>query len=123
MGYAIIQTGGKQYQVEPGRFYDVELLHQEPEDKLAITEVLLVNLDGTIVVGQPHVPNAVVDATVMKHYKAKKVIVYKMKPKKKTRKKNGHRQQLTRIMIDTIRIGGEQTTTAAETATTESTVE
>jgi large subunit ribosomal protein L21 len=104
MGYAVIQTGGKQYQVEPGRFYDVELLPHAPGDKLSLGEVLLVNLDGTIAVGQPHVPNAVVDVTVVKHYKAKKVIVYKMKPKKKTRKKRGHRQQLTRIMVDTIRL-------------------
>ncbi len=115
MGYAVIQTGGKQYQVEPGRFYDVELLPHTSGDKLSLTEVLLVNLDGTIVVGQPHVPNAAVDVTVMKHYKAKKVLVYKMKPKKKTRKKNGHRQQLTRIMVDTIRLNdGEQQPSTVE---------
>jgi len=114
MGYAVIQTGGKQYQVEPGRFYDVELLHQEAGDKLSLTDVLLVNLDGTILIGQPHVPNAAVDVTVMKHYKAKKVIVYKMKPKKKTRKKNGHRQQLTRIMVDTIRLNGESASPTVE---------
>lgn len=114
MGYAIIETGGKQYQVEPGRFIDVELLHREVGDKFSITNVLLVNLDGTIVVGQPHVPNAYVDVTVLKHYKAKKVIVYKMRPKKKTRKKRGHRQQLTRIMVDTIRLDPAPQATTVE---------
>lgn len=102
MSYAIIQTGGKQYRVEPGRFYDVELLHFEPDAKLTITDVLLVSQDDKVSVGQPLVTGATVEATVMQHLRAKKVIVYKMKPKKKTRKKNGHRQNLTRIMIDTI---------------------
>jgi large subunit ribosomal protein L21 len=104
MSYAIIQTGGKQYRVEVGRFYDVELLDATPDDKVEISDVLLVNMDGSITIGQPRVEGAQVEATVMRHLKAKKVIVYKMKPKKKTRKKNGHRQPLTRIMVDAIKL-------------------
>ncbi|WP_019502976.1 50S ribosomal protein L21 [Pseudanabaena sp. PCC 6802] len=104
MSYAIIQTGGKQYRVEVGRFYDVELLDVAPDDKVEINDVLLVNMDGSITIGQPRVEGAQVEATVMRHLKAKKVIVYKMKPKKKTRKKNGHRQPLTRIMVDAIKV-------------------
>jgi large subunit ribosomal protein L21 len=104
MSYAIIQTGGKQYRVEVGRFYDVELLDVAPDDKVEISDVLLVNMDGSITIGQPRVAGAQVEATVMQHLKAKKVIVYKMKPKKKTRKKNGHRQPLTRIMVDAIKV-------------------
>lgn len=104
MSYAIIETGGKQYRVEEGRFYDVELLAAAPNDKITINEVFLVNQDGAITVGQPLVANASVEATILQHLKAKKVIVYKMKPKKKTRSKNGHRQSLTRIMIDAISI-------------------
>jgi large subunit ribosomal protein L21 len=104
MSYAIIQTGGKQYRVEVGRFYDVELLDATPDDKVEISDVLLVNMDGSITIGQPRVEGAQVEATVMQHLKAKKVIVYKMKPKKKTRKKNGHRQPLTRIMVDAIKV-------------------
>jgi LSU ribosomal protein L21P len=104
MTYAIIQTGGKQYRVEVGRFYDVELLSAEPQTKITIDQVLLVNQDGQVHIGQPLVDSAVVEATVVEHRKAKKVIVYKMKPKKKTRRKNGHRQPLTRIMIDDIKV-------------------
>ena len=107
MSYAIIQTGGKQYRVEPGRFYDVELLHFEPDTKLTITDVLFVGQEDSNLIGQPLVSGATVEATIMQHLRARKVIVYKMQPKKKTRKKNGHRQNLTRIMIDTINLGGE----------------
>jgi len=106
MGYAIIQTGGKQYRVEPGRFYDVELLHFEPDSKLTITDVLFVSQEDINLIGQPWVEGATVEVTVMQHSRAKKVIVYKMQPKKKTRKKNGHRQNLTRIMVDTINLDG-----------------
>lgn len=105
MNYAIIQTGGKQYRVEVGRFYDVELLSAEPQSKIVIDQVLLVNQDGQVHIGQPWVKNAVVEATVLEHRKAKKVIVYKMRPKKKTRRKYGHRQPLTRIMINEIKLG------------------
>ncbi|MFN3926907.1 MAG: 50S ribosomal protein L21 [Pseudanabaenaceae cyanobacterium] len=104
MTYAIIQTGGKQYRVEVGRFYDVELLSAQPQDQITIDQVLLVNQEGQVLIGQPLVTDAVVTATVLEHRKAKKVIVYKMRPKKKTRRKNGHRQPLTRIMIDEIKV-------------------
>lgn len=104
MTYAIIQTGGKQYRVEAGRFYDVELLAVEPQTQITITDVLLVNQDGEVSIGQPFVQDATVSAKVMEHRRAKKVIIYKMKPKKKTRRKNGHRQPLTRIMIEEISV-------------------
>jgi large subunit ribosomal protein L21 len=110
MSYAIIQTGGKQYRVEVGRFYDVELLALQPGDKLSISDVFFVNLDGNVTIGQPLIANAAVEVTVRQHLKAKKVIVYKMQPKKKTRKKNGHRQPLTRIMVDAISLNGEVVT-------------
>jgi large subunit ribosomal protein L21 len=104
MTYAIIATGGKQYRVEVGRFYDIELLSAQPQDKITIDQVLLINQDGNIHIGQPFVQDAQVEATVLEHRRAKKVIIYKMKPKKKTRRKNGHRQPLTRIMIDDIKV-------------------
>ncbi|HAN46654.1 MAG TPA: 50S ribosomal protein L21 [Cyanobacteria bacterium UBA8156] len=100
--YAIVQTGGKQYRMEPGRFYDLELLAAEPGDKLTLAEVLLVKAGEAIALGQPRVEGARVEGTVIRHLRAKKVIVYKMKPKKKTRKKNGHRQNLTRFLVETI---------------------
>ena len=107
MSYAIIETGGKQYRVEVGRFYDVELLEAEEDSKLTIDKVLFVNMDGDVSIGQPLVDSASVEVTVMRHHKAKKVIVYKMRPKKKTRRKNGHRQPMTRIMVEAINLSGQ----------------
>ncbi|URR35830.1 50S ribosomal protein L21 [Thermosynechococcus sp. HN-54] len=107
MAYAIIETGGKQLRVEAGRFYDVERLPVEPEATIDLERVLLVQTDSQVHVGQPYVSGAVVSGTVMEHRRGPKVIVYKMRPKKKTRKKQGHRQELTRIMINEIRLNGE----------------
>ncbi len=106
MTYAIIETGGKQLRVEPGRFYDIELLHIEAEEKVTIDAVLLVQHDGEVTIGQPLVTGATVEGTVMRNFRDRKVLVYKMKPKKKTRKKRGHRQEVTRLMIDSISLNG-----------------
>ncbi|MBV6625542.1 MAG: 50S ribosomal protein L21 [Rivularia sp. (in: Bacteria)] len=106
MSYAIIETGGKQLKVEPGRFYDIELLHKEPDEKVTIDSVLFVQHDGEVSIGQPLVSGATVEGTVMRHFRGRKVLVYKMKPKKKTRKKRGHRQEITRLMIDSINMNG-----------------
>lgn len=114
MTYAIIETGGKQVRVEPGRFYDIELLSVEPDESVTIENVLLVQHDGEVTVGQPFVAGATVQGTVMRHFRGRKVIVYKMKPKKKTRKKRGHRQEITRLMIDSISMNGSVLTTSSE---------
>lgn len=116
MTYAIIETGGKQLRVEPGRFYDVERLAAEPDAKVSIDKVLFVESDGEIQVGQPLVEGAIVEGTIMRHLRGRKVIVYKMRPKKKTRKKQGHRQELTRLMIDSISLGGSSGAKAAATS-------
>jgi large subunit ribosomal protein L21 len=107
MTYAIIETGGKQLRVEPGRFYDVERLAVDEEGTVVIDRVLFIDNDGSISVGQPVVEGATVEATVLRHLRGRKVIVYKMRPKKKTRKKQGHRQELTRLMIQSISLGGK----------------
>lgn len=107
MAYAIIETGGKQLRVEPGRFYDVEKLEAEPESVLDITQVLLVRHDDGIVIGQPIIEDATVHTRVLQHGKAKKIIVYKMRPKKGYRRKKGHRQQFTRLMVETITLGDQ----------------
>lgn len=117
MSYAIIETGGKQLRVEPGRFYDIELLAVEPESQVTIDKVLLVQHEGDIRVGRPLVEGATVEGTVMRHFRGRKVIVYKMRPKKKTRKKRGHRQEITRLMINSINLGGVAITSS--TATTD----
>lgn len=106
MTYAIIETGGKQLRVEPGRFYDIELLHVEPEENYTIDKVLLIHHEDEITIGQPFIEGATVEGTVMKHWRGPKVLVYKMKPKKKTRKKRGHRQEITRLMINSIDLNG-----------------
>jgi len=106
MTYAIIATGGKQLRVEPGRFYDVERLPLEPDATLSLDQVLLVRDGDSLAIGQPLVQGASVEATVMGHLRARKIIVYKMQPKKKTRKKQGHRQNLTRVMINSINLNG-----------------
>jgi large subunit ribosomal protein L21 len=107
MTYAIIETGGKQLRVEPGRFYDVERLAGDADADLSIDRVLLINDGSDIHVGQPVVEGATVEATLMKNLRGNKIIVYKMRPKKKTRKKQGHRQELTRIMIKSISVKGK----------------
>ncbi len=107
MTYAIIETGGKQMRVEPGRFYDVELLHVEPEGSYTIDKVLFVHHGDDISIGQPFVSGAIVNGTVLRHFRGRKIIVYKMRPKKKTRKKRGHRQEITRLLIDSISLDGK----------------
>ncbi|WP_204103791.1 MULTISPECIES: 50S ribosomal protein L21 [Spirulina sp. CCY15215] len=106
MTYAIVETGGKQMRVEPGRFYDIELLHVDPDESYSIDKVFLVHHEEDIHVGQPFVEGATVEGTIMRHFRGRKVIVYKMRPKKKTRKKRGHRQETTRLMINSINLNG-----------------
>lgn len=106
MTYAIIETGGKQLRVQPGRFYDVERLHVEPDQTISLDQVLLVQDGSDVSIGQPLVEGAVVEVTVMQHLRGRKIIVYKMQPKKKTRKKQGHRQELTRLMVNSIHLNG-----------------
>jgi large subunit ribosomal protein L21 len=120
MSYAIIETGGKQLRVEPGRFYDIELLPVAPEESVTIDNVLLVQHDGEITIGQPLVAGATVEGTVLRHFRDRKVLVYKMKPKKKTRKKRGHRQEVTRLMVNSISMNGT-VLAIADTESTEST--
>lgn len=100
--YAIIATGGKQYRVEEGRFVDVELLPQNVGESVVFDRVLMVNNGTDIKVGSPIVDGAKVTGTVLKEDKAKKVIVYKMRPKKHYRRKRGHRQPFARVMIEQI---------------------
>ncbi|NJL86187.1 MAG: 50S ribosomal protein L21 [Leptolyngbyaceae cyanobacterium SM1_1_3] len=106
MVYAIIETGGKQLRVEPGRFYDVDRLSAEIDQQLTLDRVLFVSHDEGVSIGQPLVEGATVAASVMSQLRGRKIIVYKMRPKKKTRKKQGHRQELTRLMIDSISLNG-----------------
>ncbi len=96
--YAIIQTGGKQYKVEAGDQIDVELLNAEVNSEVDF-ETLLVADDAGVKVGKPILEGVTVKGKVIEHGKGKKVIVFKYKPKKNIRKKNGHRQPYTKVEI------------------------
>ena len=100
--YAIVETGGKQYKLEEGRYVDIELLEVEAGEKVTFDKIVMLVNGKKSKVGRPYVASATVDGTVVKNDKAKKVIVYKQRPKKGTRVKQGHRQQFTRVMINKI---------------------
>ncbi len=84
--YAIVETGGKQYQVEEGRYLDVELLGGEKDEKVVFDKVIMIVNGAKSKVGQPYVKGASVEGSIVKHDKAKKIIVYKQRPKKKGQK-------------------------------------
>lgn len=104
MNYAIIEASGRQFWIEPGRFYDFNRLNLNPGDTISLRKVLLISKDGNVTVGQPCLKNVKIEATVLGHIRSKKITVYKMRPKKKTRKKQGHRNDLTRILINNINL-------------------
>jgi len=105
--YAIVEASGQQFWVQPNRYYDLDRLHAEVDAKITLDKVLLVKDAGVATVGKPYVEGASVELKVMAHRRGQKVIVYKMRPKKKTRRKNGHRQELTRVMVESISVGGK----------------
>ncbi|EGL81610.1 50S ribosomal protein L21 [Caldalkalibacillus thermarum TA2.A1] len=100
--YAIIETGGKQYKVEEGTELYVEKLNAAEGETVTFDTVLLVNKDGEVKVGTPTVDGATVTGKVLEHGKGKKIIVYKYKPKKNYRRKQGHRQPYTKVKIESI---------------------
>ena len=98
--YAIIETGGKQYKVAEGDIITVEKLGVEAGQEYTFDKVLVLAKDGDVKVGAPYVEGAAVTASVIGDGKAKKVVVYKYKPKKGFHKKNGHRQLYTQVKIE-----------------------
>ena len=102
MDYAVFKTGGKQYRVRPGDTLDVELLPNEVDSLAEFGEVLAVSRDGELTIGSPNVAGAKVIAQVQSHYKDRKLMVYKYKAKTRYRRKRGHRQSYTRLVIQDI---------------------
>ena len=100
--YAVIESGGKQYRAEPGGFVEVERLPQEVGEQVTLDKVLLVADGEEIRVGRPTVEGASVLATVVGQRKRKKVTFFHYVPKKRQRKKVGHRQYYTRLRVDSI---------------------
>ena len=105
--YAIVETSATQVCVQPNLYSALNRIHAEVDSTLTLENVLLVNDGKAANVGQPYVKGATVELQVMAHRRGQKVIVYKMRPKKKTRRKNGHRQELTRVMVKSISVGGK----------------
>ena len=106
--YAIVETGGKQYRVQPGDTINVERLPAEPGETLELGSVLLlVGDDEPARVGAPSVAGAVVRAEVVDHGRAEKIIVFRYKSKVRYRRKTGHRQALTRLRITDILVDGQ----------------
>ena len=100
--YAVVLTGGKQYRVQEGDVIYVEKLNADVESTVELTEVLAVSNGETLTVGAPVVAGAKVVAKVAAQGKAKKITVFKYKPKKDYRKKTGHRQPYTKLVIEKI---------------------
>jgi len=100
--YAVIKSGGKQYRVAPGQTIRLEKVAGEVGAKIELGNILLVENDGNVQVGSPLVANTKIQATVIEHDRAKKILIFKKKRKKQYRRTQGHRQDYTAVRIDNI---------------------
>ena len=103
--YAVIKSGGKQHKVSEGEEILLEKISLDEGEVIEFSEVLAVNKDGNLNVGKPILKGAVVKGKVLNHLKTKKITVIKMKRRKDYRKKQGHRQNLTKVKIESISYG------------------
>ena len=104
MDYAVFRTGGKQYRVKPGDTLDVELLPNPVDSVAEFSEVLALSDGEEMIIGVPLVEGAKVTAQVVSHYKDRKLMVFKYKAKTRYRRKRGHRQSYTRLLIQDIEL-------------------
>ena len=109
--YAIIESCGKQYKVAEGDVVFFEKLDAEEGKKVTFDNVILVSEEGKVQVGNPYVKGVKVEGKVVSHGKGKKIIVFKMKPKKNYRRKQGHRQPYTKVEITSIKTAAKKTAT------------
>lgn len=100
--YAIVETGGKQYRVAPGETVKIEKIEGERGDTYVFDKVLAVSEDGATRFGAPYVEGASIKGTIMQQGKAKKILVFKYRPKTNYRRRSGHRQRFTEVRIDSI---------------------
>lgn len=108
MRYAIIQTGGKQYAVQPGDIIDVERLQADEGSQVELDHVLMLHREGKVDLGTPTLDGASVVAEVTSHGRGQKLIIFKFKAKTRYRRKQGHRQNYTRLTIKDILGSGEK---------------
>ncbi len=114
--YAVIETGGKQYRIELGTEFEVELLDAEPGQEINLDRVLLVVDGDKSAVGQPVVADAAVSARVLRQDRGEKTISFKYRPKARSRVKKGHRQELTVLKITDVRLGSKSAAEEAKEA-------
>ena len=102
MKYAIIEISGRQFWIEIGKYYDFNRIPTKLGNQITLNRVLLLNNEGELLIGKPYLSSVVIKGKILEHLRGKKTTVYKMRPKKKTRKKQGHRQELSRVLIEDI---------------------
>ena len=102
MSFAIIQTGGKQYKVSTSKIIEVEKLQAEKGKTIQFKNVLLLNDDKTTEIGSPNINGAIVEAKLLDNVKDRTILVFHKRRRKNSRKKNGHRQQHSKIQITKI---------------------
>ena len=110
--YAVVDSGGKQYRVEPGRTLVLDRLDAEAGATVTFDRVLLIGDEDRVTLGTPTVSGATVRGTVLEHGRGPKVIVFRFRPKAHYRRRTGHRSELTRVRIDEIATGTERTAAA-----------
>ena len=113
--YAIAETSGQQFWFEIDKYYDIDRLNAKEKDKITIDKILLIKDKDNVSIGKPYIKNAKIELEVVSHKRDRKIIVYKMRPKKKTRRKMGHRQELTRVMVKSISISKSTPKTSSKT--------
>jgi len=101
--YAIVETGGFQFKVEKNTKVRLPKFDAEKDSVVKIDTVLMIKDNGTVLIGKPYIKDACVEGKVLGHGKAEKIIVFKYKKRKKYRRKKGHRQQYTEILITDIK--------------------
>ena len=104
MKYAIVEVSGRQFWIEVGKYYDLNRISTNLGKEITLNRVLLFNNEGQVLIGKPYLNNVQVQGKILENLRGRKTIIYKMRPKKKTRKKQGHRQELTRVLIEKINI-------------------
>ena len=109
LDYAVVQTGGKQYRVQPGDTLRVESLKGDAGDTIELEDVLLVSKDGSVTIGDPTIAGAKVTTEVVSKGRGKKVIVFKYKAKTRYRRKNGHRQAFIELKVTDISVAERRT--------------
>lgn len=102
MKYAIFEDGGKQYKAVEGGIVEVDRYQVEPGEDIDLDRILLITDGEDVIIGDPWIKGAKIEAKVVEHFKGPKLVVFKYKPKQRYRVKKGHRQQFTRLQVNSI---------------------